>query len=124
MAATRKVVRQLERPSPGGFDEQLWPINCMLLVLGGYVAGIIIATSSFEGGPLWQNGWVRLSFLAATVVALFVGTWWLHRRQHVRRMQLAVLLSLLLNLGIELWLYSLHMNLPIRPDQAVASEWL
>ncbi len=123
MANTRQVIRRVEHSSIADFDDQLWPINCVLLVLAGFVAGIVIATSQFTDVPVWQNGWFRLGILGVTLAVLFLGSWWLHRR-NVRRMQLAVLLSLLVNLGVEMWLYRSFMRLSTPPVVRVSNEWL
>src|SRR5687768_5235990 len=120
----KQVIRTVQRRRLADFDEQLWPINCALLVLGGFVAGLIIATSDFDGGPLWHDGWFRLSLLGASLLALLGGTLYLHRKKAVRRMQLAVLLSLLFNLGIEYWLYQTYLRLTPRDEQWVTSDWV
>ena len=42
------------------FDERLWPVNCTILMLAGFVAGIVFASSSFDDPRPFYNGWVRL----------------------------------------------------------------
>src|SRR5688500_13036785 len=114
MAAKQQVIRRVQHSAVADFDEQLWPINCALLVLAGFAAGIIVATSPFEGAVWFKSGHFRLAILGATLVALFAGTYWLHRKRSVRRMQLAVLFSLMLNMGIEFWLYRTYLDLTVQ----------
>jgi hypothetical protein len=121
--AKRNVIRQVEAPGVVEFDDQLWPINCALLVLAGFAAGNIIATSDFDTPHPLMNGWVRLATLGLVLVGLLLGTLYLKRKRAVRRMQLAVLLSLLLHLWLGMGLRLGY--LAIRPQQdEEPSEWV
>ena len=65
MAKFRRVITKVERARQFGFDEQLWPVNLALLVLAGFVAGIIIVQGGWDDPRLLHNGWVRLMTLGA-----------------------------------------------------------
>ena len=39
MAKRKRTIRRLELARPADFDDQLWPINCAILILAGVVAG-------------------------------------------------------------------------------------
>lgn len=123
MAQTKQVVRPVVRPPVPDFDEQLWPVNCTLAIFAGVVAGIVIATSDFETANLLENGWVRLSTVVLVMAGMVVGTVYLQRKRSVRRLQLAVLISLLLHLGgaIELRRHFLTASSPLNDRN---SEWI
>jgi len=110
MADVTKV-RKIEPAQHADFDEQLWPINCTILILAGFVAGIVIATSSFDDPRILYNGWARLVSVGLMVVLLFLGVLWLHARTF-RRLQLCVLLSLLAHLCLFIFLYQQTLPLP------------
>lgn len=104
----RRVVRQIELARPGDFDEQLWPVNLALLVLAGFLAGIVLTHSDFDSVDWRRNGWVHFGGLAAIVGVLLVSTAALSRRVQ-RRMQLAVFCSLLLHVWLSMVGYQLHL---------------
>lgn len=101
MAKVRRTIQKVERAEVTGFEDQLWPINLALLILTGFVAGIVIVDGGFDDPRLLHNGWFRLTTLGLTVGGLF----WLSLRVNqriARRMQLAILLSLILHIGLAL----------------------
>src|SRR5262245_64002024 len=102
----RRVVRKIEPAQIITFDDQLWPINVALLVLAGFVAGCIIALSSFEDPRLLYNGWARLASLAVSVGLLMWGASRLNSRRVRRGLQLATVLSLLAHMILMVILYN------------------
>lgn len=90
--------RKHEPPQIVTFDEQLWPVNVALLVMGGFVAGCIIALSEFDNPTWYNNGWVRLSTLVATLVFALVVASRLNNKLIRRGIQLAAILSLLVHM--------------------------
>ncbi len=99
MNQPRPIIRKLESPSSGDFDEQLWPVNLALLLVCGCVAGWIIAISDFQAPEISQNGWFRLVTLVGSVALLCGLAVYLGGRRG-RRLQLAAFLSLALHLGV------------------------
>jgi hypothetical protein len=125
MARTRQVVRKVERRLLSDFDEQLWPINCMLVILAGFVAGLIFVFSRFDDPRPLHNAYTQLAAVVVTVAALIVGTAKYGSRIRNRRMQLAVLIALF----IYMWLIILLSTVLVRwsyreppPDQWIAEE--
>ncbi len=45
--ATQRTIRRVNSHYQHDFDEQLWPINVALLVLAGFVGGLILTYSDF-----------------------------------------------------------------------------
>ena len=108
------VVARLE-----SFDDQLWPVNGMILALAASVATIVVATSRFDDPRILYNGWFRLGSVAVMVVVLMLGVLWLQRRM-LRRLQFCVLLSLLLHLGMAVYMHEMYLaiaSIPESPDQ-------
>ncbi len=115
----KSVVARLE-----SFDDQLWPINGMILALAASVATIVFATSRFDDPRFLYNGWVRLGSVAVMVVVLMLGVLWLQRRM-LRRLQFCILLSLLLHLGIAVYMHEMYMaiaSIPESPDRESQKE--
>jgi hypothetical protein len=92
------------RRPPPGFDDQLWPINCAILVLAGFVAGIILAQRDLDDPRLLYNKLIQLGVVAAMVVVAMIGAYALQGKIR-RRLQLCVLISLLIHLSGAVFVY-------------------
>jgi len=118
MSDRLQMVRKVQVARAADFDDQLWPINCTILILSGFVAGIVIAQSDFAEPRLLYNGWVHLASVGLMVGLLFLGIWWLQGRM-LRRLQLCILISLLLHI----WLvYDLHQRYLVFVQQDVVTQ--
>ena len=94
---TTTVAPKPKRPKPKlGFDDRSWPVNLTLVVLAGCVGGYIAARGDFETKDLWRNAKVQLVALGGIVAVVAAGAALLGRVMQ-RRMQLAVLASLLVH---------------------------
>jgi hypothetical protein len=95
---TKRTIRRITPAVHHEFDEQLWPVNIALLVLSGFVGGLIIAYSDFvwHSEDWWRNGYVRLASLIASVGLFIWLSIWLGG-QRGRRFQLAAVLSIFLH---------------------------
>lgn len=89
---------QTTAPKAGFFDEQMWPINLVLIVLAGFVAGMIVGRADFDTPEGQQAAWIQLGILAGVVVVTAGLLAVLTPRQQ-RRVQLAALVSLLLHVN-------------------------
>jgi hypothetical protein len=111
--------RRAGPPPPVGladFDEQLWPVNLLLLLFAACVAGIITTKSDFAAARLLANGWCHLGALAVIVAALAWGIVRFEGRvQH--RMQFGVFLSLLVHLWLCMLSYNLHLSAIAQRDK-------
>lgn len=108
--AAKQYIRKVETASTIDFDEQQWPINVALLILGAFVAGIVVAASDFEDPRVLYNGWVRVFGVLLTMGLLFGGVMYMQRRM-MRRVQLCVLVSLLFHLWLALYLHQHYLRL-------------
>lgn len=94
-----RIERRTTSRSLADFDDQRWPIACALAAMAGVVCGVIWAESDFADPRPLYNGWARLAAVAAALVVLVWGSALLEGRV-LRRVQLCVLLSLILHLGL------------------------
>ena len=110
MPAKSPRIRKVQTAGGADFDDQLWPINCAIVILAGFVAGIVIATSEFDDPRLLYNGWARLVSVGVMMGLLFAGVAWLQGKM-LRRVQLCVLLSLLAHLVLVVYLRDQYLAL-------------
>ncbi|MEX2138485.1 MAG: hypothetical protein WD894_04445, partial [Pirellulales bacterium] len=92
------------------FDEQLWPINALLVVLCALSAGVIIGTSEFTHELNWSNGWLRLATLVFSV-ALLMALAWRFRGKIGHRFQLGAMASLLVHALVAILLSWQYLSL-------------
>ncbi len=119
--ATKQRIRKVAHASTVDFDEQQWPINVALVILGAFVAGIVLATSDFDDPRILYNGWVRLLGVALTMGLLFGGVAYLQRKV-MRRVQLCVLVSLLFHLWLALYLHQHFLRLLAQEEMRQARQ--
>lgn len=117
----KSTVKKVRNAAIGDFDDQIWPINCVILILAGFVAGIIIATSRFDDPRLLHNAWFRLATVILAVGVLFWAVVWLQGKM-VRRVQLCVLISLLMHLWLGMYLHERYMVLVARREAETAQR--
>ncbi len=108
--ATKQHIRKVAAASTADFDEQQWPINVALLILGAFVAGVVLAASDFDDPRVFYNGWVRMLGVLMTMGLLFAAVVYLQRKV-MRRVQLCVLVSLLFHLCLALYLHQHFLRL-------------
>ncbi len=108
--AVKQQIRKVQAAATIDFDDQQWPINVALVILGAFVAGVVMATSDFSDPRVLYNGWVRMLGVALTMGLLFGGVAYMQRKV-MRRVQLCVLLSLLFHLWLALYLHQHYLRL-------------
>ncbi len=101
MNRRRHVVRKLpDHPDKASLDEQLWPVQAALVVLGGFLVGIVLSVCSFTD-PVWYRH--PFTWLVAVWVLICVLMWVATcvRPQFMRRVvMLSVVLSLIINVAL------------------------
>ena len=112
-------IRMIASLKVADFDDQIWPINVAILILAGFVAGIIITMSSFTDPRLLYNGWVRLGSVALMVGILAWAVFWLQGRV-VRRVQLCLIVSLLAHLWLGVVLHEKYLAFVTQRNQEEA----
>jgi hypothetical protein len=104
-------------PPSGDFDEQLWPIQLIVLTVAGGAAGLVAATSEFPDPAMLdftdpavvQTGWGRLAavvlaYLAATMSILLLQRW------VARRVLFCLLVGMIIHLGLGLLLRDQYLE--------------
>ncbi len=110
MAANARNIRKVEHSKVADFDDQLWPINCAILILAGCVVGVIVGMSDFQHSHPFYNGWTHLIGVAVMVGLLFWGVMWLQGKIR-RRLLLCILISLLAHLWLLIDLHHRYLSL-------------
>ena len=82
------------------FDEQQWPVNIVLVVLGGFLIGGIFAYQRFDDPRWYASPWLSL-----TLVVLLIGTTimtlrMIDNRKFKRTMQFSVVVCAIIHLGM------------------------
>ena len=96
----QRLVRKLQPKGPRSFDEQTWPIYVAIVVLSGYLCGVVISVFQFTDPRLHANAitWLVAVFLLG-LLALFCVTY-LQNSIVRRTLVLSLLLSLIVNLSV------------------------
>lgn len=95
----QRHIKKLNPAGPRSFDEQTWPIYVALVVLGGYIAGVILSALRLDDPRWYANAITWISFITVAIVA---GIWAVSRLQHTalrRTLIFSLLLSLIVNLS-------------------------
>ena len=102
MAESTRKIRRVTTAKVADFDDQIWPINVAILILAGFIAGLIVTYSRFDEPRLLLNTWFLLFTLALTAGLAF---WAVIRFQgNVRhRVLFCTVISLLVHLWIVMY---------------------
>jgi len=117
----QEASRTSHLPRARDIDEQQWPINVALVLLGAFVLGVVVAVSDFSDPRLLYNGWVRLIGVGATLGLLAAGMIWM-RQRILRRVQLGVLLSLLFHLVLAFYLHQQYLQILAEEERREARQ--
>ena len=97
MAKIRRIIRKTKSPAESPFDEQMWPLILALFVLGGFMAGTVLAYLSFEDKRWYANA---ATWLFAIPIMACLAIWLLRRlstRSFRRSLQLSAVLCLIIH---------------------------
>lgn len=96
----QRLIRKLQPKGPRSFDEQTWPIYVAIVVLCGYLSGVVISILQFNDARWHANAFTWLAVLA---ILGCVAAWSVSLLQNAiirRTLILSVLLSLIINLSL------------------------
>lgn len=114
------LIRKQDPQNEPGFDEQLWPVYAAIVVLGGYLIGVICALCGPDD-PWYRN---RTTLLLA-LPFLIGGSLWLVRQidnRFLRRvLQFSAVLSIIIHLSIILAAYLWRM-MPVEEKQVARED--
>ncbi len=106
---TRRVIRKTRSRAATAFDDQLWPVNVALALLGGFSIGVTAAFLRFDDPRPLHNAWTSIIGIAVITGAVMVGMRWVSNRMVRRGMQLAIALAVLLHLAFIIAAHSAHV---------------
>ncbi len=97
--------RKVAPRKAAGLDEPLWPVNVAIIVLAGFLVGVVCSQASFDPAEaaFFENAYLHLGILALMIGTLVWAVTWLQGRI-ARRVQLCVLFSVLVHLGLAVYL--------------------
>jgi len=121
MAHTDQRIRKVQTSKVGDFDDQLWPINCAILILSGIVVGVVYACSDFGDPRILYNGWARLVSVGLMMGLLFWGVMWLQGKM-LRRLQLCILVSLMFHLALAMYLHDHYLEVVAKEEAESAQR--
>ncbi|MGB6042410.1 MAG: hypothetical protein WBF93_04550, partial [Pirellulales bacterium] len=104
----RRVIRRVKQPLTASFDDQLWPVNIVLLILGGFLTGEILIFGDFTTPAVFSNGWTWLSWVWFAVIGTMLLAWKAGGRT-ARRTQLSGAVALVLTLSLLTACYYFHI---------------
>src|SRR5262245_29568410 len=100
MAKIRRVLRKVEQRGDRFFDEQLWPVNIALVVLGGFLIGVTAAYGRFTEVPWYLNAWLAVFTIPLCIGGAIVAFHYIDNRMVRRSLQLSVVLATILHVFI------------------------
>ena len=98
MSKTRRVIRKTQPSRFRGVDDQLWPLVVALVVLGGFLAGTVLAYLKLDDARWYSNAWTWLITVALVIALALVTLARTGNRLLRRSMQLAIVLCAIVHL--------------------------
>lgn len=113
----QRLVRKLQPAGPRSVDEHTWPIYVAIVVLCGYLCGVVLSLLHFDDPQLHSNA---LTWCGVIIVAGAIGLWSVSLLQNTivrRTFILSILLSLIINVSLLLmmawtWIFAPTWNDP------------
>jgi hypothetical protein len=100
MAKIRRIIRKVEPPHEAALDEQLWPVNLALVVLGAFSLGATLAYLRFDDPTWWKNAWTYVVLTPLVVCGAMLAFRLVDNKLFRRSMQLAVVASAMAHLAM------------------------
>src|SRR5947208_3728330 len=99
MATIRRVVRKVSPSGGQYFDEQLWPIDIALVVLGSFLIGLALAYLPLIGAPWYATAWPSLIGIPILVAGSMAAFRWIDNRLFRRSLQLSIVLCAIVHIA-------------------------
>lgn len=114
----QRLIRKLRPKGPRSFDEQVWPIYVALIVLFGYLAGVIVSVLRFNDNRIHANAVTWLVVLLVIGIAGLFAVRMLQERLLKRTIVLSLLLSLIINISLLIMMaWTSIQNAPWRENE-------
>jgi len=100
MAKIRRIIRKLDTPHDAALDEQQWPVNVALAVLGGFSLGTSLAYLRFDDPRWWANAWTYVILVPLIVVGAMAAFRYVSNKFFRRSMQLGLVASAIFHVAM------------------------
>ncbi|MHB8973499.1 MAG: hypothetical protein ACYC3X_29095 [Pirellulaceae bacterium] len=97
MAKNRRIIRKTQPARVQRVDDQLWPLIVALVVLGGFLAGSVLAYLRLDDARWYANAWTWLIAIPLVIAAALISLAWTGSRLLRRTMQLAAVFGVTLH---------------------------
>ena len=98
MAKSRRIIRKVPKAQDTAFDDQMWPVDVALIILGAFLAGAVLAYLRFDTFNVFTNAITYLLLIPMVVGGSMVGLRYVGNRLVRRTMQLALIISVMVHL--------------------------
>ena len=100
------------------FDEQQWPVNIVLVVLGGFLIGGILAYQRFDDPRWYASPWLSLTLVLFLITTTIMTLRMIDNRKVKRTMQFSVVVCAIVHLvmliySVESMIFSKGWNSPV-----------
>lgn len=96
----QRLIRKLQPNGPRSFDEQTWPIYVAIVVLCGYLVGVVVSLLNFDDPRIHANAFTWLATLTVLAIVGVFCVRTLQQRFLRRTLVLSLLLSMIVNVSI------------------------
>jgi hypothetical protein len=100
MAKIRRILRKVDPPHDAALDEQLWPVNVALVLLGAFSLGATLAYLRFNDPRWWANAWTYVVLTPLVVGGAMLAFRVVSNKLFRRSMQLAVVASAIAHIAL------------------------
>ncbi len=97
MARVRRTLRITNPARDTQIDDQFWPLVVALALLGGLIAGSVLAYLRLDDPRWFANAWTWLIAIPLVISAALLALAWTGNRMLRRTMQLAIVLGVLVH---------------------------
>ena len=97
MARNRHIIRKTQPVRYQRIDDQLWPLVVAMVVLGGFLAGSVLAYLRLDDPRWFANAWTWLIAIPLIIAAALVALAWTGNRLLRRTMQLSIVLGVIIH---------------------------
>ena len=109
------------------FDEQQWPVNIVLVVLGGFLIGGILAYQRFDDPRWYASPWLSLTLVLFLVATSIMTLRMIDNHKFKRTMQFSVVVCAIVHLvmliySVESMIFSKGWNSPVANKQLVRKK--
>jgi hypothetical protein len=100
MSRKRRIIRKIHPKAQQGFGEQMWPLVVAMFVLGGFLAGTVLAYLRLDAPYWYANAWTWLIAIPLIIGGALVTLAYTGNRLLRRTMQLAIVICAIIHLTL------------------------